>query len=160
MLLSNFLPNGGNGPFTIAAVATDVDGHSVQIGQRHIVGVNTLSALPFGTIDTPRQGEVVSGSSYVNFGWALSPQALIPFDGSTISVAIDGVIVGHPSYGFARSDIDSLFPNYQNTGHAVGFFRFDTTALGNGLHTIAWIVQDANGQTQGVGSRFFTVANP
>jgi hypothetical protein len=38
-----------------------------------------------------RQGEVVSGASYPNFGWALTPMPNeIPKDGSTISVYVDG----------------------------------------------------------------------
>jgi hypothetical protein len=32
--------------------------------------------------------------------------------------------------------------------------------LSNGLHTIEWIVRDNAGNAQGMGSRFFTVANP
>jgi hypothetical protein len=35
----------------------------------------------------------------------------------------------------------------------------DTTALSNGVHTIAWIVTANNGETDGIGSRYFTVAN-
>jgi hypothetical protein len=102
----------------------------------------------------------VSGT-VVNFGWALAPPpAMIPLDGSTIDVLVDGALVGHPTFGFARSDIDSLFPGYANSGKAVGFFMLDTTAFANGLHTIAWIVHDNRGATQGIGSRFFVVANP
>jgi len=36
---------------------------------------------------------------------------------------------------------------------------FDSTSLGNGLHTISWVVRDDAGAFQGVGSRFFTVQN-
>jgi hypothetical protein len=42
----------------------------------------------------------------------------------------------------------------------VGGFVLDTTTLSNGLHTIVWVVTDDKGATQGIGSRFFTVANP
>jgi hypothetical protein len=160
MLLTNMLPNGGSGTFTLVVMATDVDGHTATIGTRRIVGQNSLSVRPFGTIDTPRQGEVVSGT-YVNFGWALTPQSkMIPTDGSTIDVYIDGLVAGHPAYGFPRSDIQTLFPGYANTDGAVGDFIIDTTTLANGLHSIAWVVHDNLGATQGIGSRFFTVANP
>jgi hypothetical protein len=160
MLLTNMLPGGGNGAFTLVIVATDVDGHAVQIGTRRIVCQNSQSLLPFGTLDTPKQGETVSGP-IVNFGWALTAQPnMIPPDGSTIDVLLDGVVVGHPTYGFARSDIQTLFPGYANTDGAVGYFVIDTTTMSNGLHTIAWIVRDNTGATQGIGSRFFSVANP
>ena len=35
----------------------------------------------------------------------------------------------------------------------------DTTAFADGMHTIAWIVTDSAGQAEGIGSRFFRVAN-
>jgi hypothetical protein len=160
MLLTNMLPGGGNGTFTLTVTAIDLEGHEVTIGQRRIVCQNNLALLPFGTIDTPRQGETVSGT-FVNFGWALTGQPRsIPVDGSTIDVYIDGVFVGHPTYGFARSDIQGLFPGYANTDTAVGFYVIDTTQLNNGLHSIFWVVRDNSGAAQGIGSRFFTVANP
>ena len=159
MLLSNMLPNGGNGLFTMSVVATDVEGHSVEIAERHINGQNAASSLPFGTIDTPTQGQTVSGT-IVNFGWALAqPGKDISADSSTIDVLIDGVTVGHPGSRAARGDITAAFPAFV-TDHAVGGYVLDTTTLANGLHSIAWIVSDSSGATQGVGSRFFTVANP
>jgi hypothetical protein len=160
-ILTNMLPNAGTGTYRLSVFADDVDGHTTLLGTRSVTCTNTTAVLPFGTIDTPGPGEVVSGSAYVNFGWALAPQPkLIPLDGSTIDVLVDGLLVGHPTYGFPRADIDALFPAYENTGHGVGFFILDTTTLANGLHTIAWIVHDNTGATQGIGSRFFTVANP
>ena len=35
----------------------------------------------------------------------------------------------------------------------------DTTALSNGMHTIAWTVTDNLGSTEGIGSRYFRVSN-
>jgi hypothetical protein len=123
------------------------------------VAANAASALPFGTIDTPGQGAIVSGP-VTNFGWALTPQPkTIPLDGSTIDVYIDGVMAGHPSYNHFRPDIAGLFPGYANSNGAVGVYQFDSTSLGNGLHTISWVVRDDAGAVQGVGSRFFAVQN-
>jgi len=158
-VLTNMLPGGGNGTYRLVVYADDVDGHRTLLGARTITCSNARATMPFGSIDTPGQGDTVSGT-VINFGWALTPKpAMIPFDGSTIDVLIDGINVGHPTYGLARSDIDSTFPGYANTGHAVGYFTIDTTALSDGVHTIAWVVHDSLGATQGIGSRFFTVAN-
>ena len=94
------------------------------------------------------------------FGWALTPQpALIPLDGSTIQVYVDGVPVGSPVYNQYREDIANLFPGYANSGGAVGSFVLDTTSLANGIHTLAWSVTDSLGRTDGIGSRFFWVSN-
>jgi hypothetical protein len=159
MILSNMLPNGGNGTFMLHAVATSMAGEAQTIGTRVVVVDNAGSALPFGTIDTPGQGATVSGL-VTNFGWALTPQPkVIPFDGSTIDVYIDGVMVGHPSYNHFRPDIAAAFPGYANTNGAVGVYQFDSAAMSSGLHTIAWVVRDNAGAFQGVGSRFFSVHN-
>ena len=102
----------------------------------------------------------VSGT-VTNFGWALTQNPkIIPTDGSTIDVYIDGLLAGHPSYGHYRADVATLFPGYANSNGAVGFFQFDSTALANGLHTIGWSVRDSGGKVQGIGSRYFRVQNP
>ena len=62
MILSNMLPNGGNGTFTLHAVARSQSGETQSIGTRVIVADNAASTLPFGTIDTPGQGAIVSGA--------------------------------------------------------------------------------------------------
>lgn len=159
MILTNMLPNQGNGTFVLSAVATNLAGLETVIGQRSITGVNATSELPFGTIDTPGQGQEVSGT-IINFGWVLTPSPLgIPLDGHTIDVFIDGVAVGHPVYNQYRSDIATLFPGYANSNGAVGYFIIDTRLLTNGLHSIAWSVRDSAGRTNGIGSRFFRVNN-
>jgi hypothetical protein len=115
---------------------------------------------PFGAIDSPDQGDTISGALYTNFGWALTPMPnSIPVNGSTIVVYIDGVPVGNPVYNQQRSDIATLFPGRANSDGAVGFYQFDTTQLANGVHTISWAVTDNNGNSEGIGSRFFTVLN-
>ena len=121
---------------------------------------NTGATLPFGAIDTPTQGGVASGHSYVNFGWALTPlPKMIPTDGSTIGVLLDGASIGTVTYNNPRPDIQSLFPGLNNTNGAIGFRVIDTTTLTNGLHTISWTVVDNQGAIEGIGSRFFTVSN-
>jgi hypothetical protein len=160
MLLTNMLPNGGNGSFTLSAFAEDASGASTLLGRKTVVLANGTSVTPFGTIDTPAQGATVSGT-VDNFGWALTPNpARIAEDGSTITVYVDNIPVGRPTYNLFRPDIASLFPSYANSGGAVGHFSLDTTTLSNGVHTIAWVVVDSGGNASGIGSRYFTVANP
>lgn len=164
-ILTNELPGTGgkpigNGTYRLHAIATDNDGLSAEIGASTITVNNAGSLLPFGTIDTPRPGEVVSGSAYVNFGWVVTPQpAMIPIDGSTITVYIDNQPVGHPTYNQYRSDIATLFPNLKNSNGAVGYFMIDSTKLSNGLHTISWTATDDAGHSAGLGSRYFIVQN-
>jgi hypothetical protein len=160
MLLTNFLPNSGNGVFTIQAAATDTSGRQVSLGTKTITCDNAHAVKPFGAIDTPTQGGTASGSRFVNWGWALTPLPnKIPTNGSTINVWIDGVYVGHPHYNIYRSDIATLFPAYANSNGATGYFYLDTTACENGVHTIQWTAEDDAGNTDGIGSRYFTIQN-
>jgi hypothetical protein len=160
MLLTNFLPGAGNGPVTLVVRAVDGEGHVTELGRKTILCNNAAASKPFGAIDTPPQGGTVSGSDYVNFGWALTPlPAMIPVDGSTVTAYIDGISIGHPSYNHYRSDIAASFPGYLNSLGAVGYIWIDTTAYDNGLHTIGWLVSDDLGRADGIGSRFFSVLN-
>jgi hypothetical protein len=160
MMLTNFLPNQGNGTFTIYAKATDKEGKTVTLGSKTIICDNANAVKPFGAIDTPGQGGIASGNSYVNFGWALTPQPnTISIDGSTIFVWVDGVPLGNPVYNKYRSDIADLFPGYNNSSGAGGHFYLDTTQYTNGVHTISWSAEDNAGNVDGIGSRYFTIVN-
>jgi protocatechuate 3,4-dioxygenase beta subunit len=160
MMLTNFLPNGGNGTFRIYAIATDVEGHSVTLGVKTVLVDNENAVKPFGAIDTPQQGGIAAGSSFRNHGWVLTPMPnTVPTDGSTIYVLVDGVSLGHPIYNIYRSDVAALFPGYSNSDGAGAYFDIDTTAYDNGVHTIAWLAADNAGNSDGIGSRYFTIQN-
>ena len=160
MLLTNFLPGQGNGTFTLHALVTDQEGNTATLGTTTIICNNADAVKPFGALDTPTPGGTVSGSEYINFGWALTPQPnSIPTDGSTITVFVDGVELGNPTYNLYREDIASLFPGYMNSNGAVGYFSIDTTQYENGVHTISWVVEDDAGNADGIGSRYFNIQN-
>jgi Leucine-rich repeat (LRR) protein len=160
MMLTNFLPDGGNGTFVIYAIATDRAGNVTTLGTKTIHCDNANAVKPFGAIDTPDQGETASGSQFVNFGWVLTPLPnTIPTDGSTITVWVDSVPLGHPVYNQYRADIAVLFPGYNNSTGAVGYFYLDTTPYEDGVHTIQWTAADDAGNTDGIGSRYFTIQN-
>ncbi|UCH96041.1 MAG: hypothetical protein JSV88_04105 [Candidatus Aminicenantes bacterium] len=160
MMLTNFLPNGGNGTFKIYAIAVDSFGYEVTLGTKTITCDNANAVKPFGAIDTPTQGGEASGDKFINWGWVLTPMPnSIPTDGSTINVYVDGVNLGHPTYNINRSDIAALFPGYANSNGAAGYFMLDTTQYRDGIHTIQWTAADFAGNTDGIGSRYFTVQN-
>lgn len=160
MMLTYSLPNGGNGTYTLHAVATDAEGNEVTLGTRTITVDNANAVKPFGAIDTPTQGGKAFGTDFRNQGWVLTPQPnAIPTDGSTINVFVDSVELGHPTYNVYRADVAALFPGYANSNGAMAYFDFDTTAYANGVHTIYWTATDDAGNTDGIGSRFFTIEN-
>jgi hypothetical protein len=160
MLLTNALPNGGNGTFTLHAYAKDVGKHEFLLGSKTIVCDNAHAVKPFGAIDSPAPGGIASGSSYRNEGWVLTPMPnSIPVDGSTLQAFVDGQYIGQPNYNVYRHDIAAFFPGYANSNGAKAYLDFDTTEYDDGLHTIQWTATDTGGNTDGIGSRFFTVLN-
>jgi len=160
MLLSYFLPDGGNGVYVLTAIATDLSGKQTTLGSKTVTVDNANAVKPFGAIDNPAPGGEASGSKFRNSGWALTPLPnMIPIDGSTMSVYIDGVNKGRPTYNIYRADIAGLFPGYLNSNGAHAYFIFDMTTLENGIHTIAWTATDNAGNAEGIGSRYFIVQN-
>ena len=72
MLLTNMLPNGGNGTFTLHAYAKDHSGNKVKLGSKTIICDNANAVKPFGAIDTPAQGGETPKGPYITFrnqGW-------------------------------------------------------------------------------------------
>jgi hypothetical protein len=160
MLLTLGLPNRGNGTYTLHAIATDTSGNQTTLGTKIITCDNVNAVKPFGAIDTPLQSGLASGNSFINWGWALTPQPnSISTDGSTIDVWVDGVNLGHPNYNIYRGDIASIFPGYANSNGAVGYFIMDLTTYSIGIHTINWTARDSGGNSDGIGSRYFTINN-
>ena len=162
LLLTNFLPGLGNGQYVIKAYATDADGHETLLGQRTINCTNSSATEPFGAIDTPGQGATVTGILN-NFGWVLARGSVRadPPGGGTVSVIVDGAVIGSPGQWTARGDLQALFPKPQYSGidTALGVFSFNTATYQDGVHTIAWVVIANNTQGAGIGSRYFTTVN-
>jgi len=158
MMLTNHMPDGN---YTLYAFANDAEGNQTLLGTKNITVDNANAVKPFGAIDTPMQGGVASGSQYKVSGWALTPQPNhIPTDGSTINVYVDDVNLGNPTYNMYRQDIADLFPGYENSNAAGAYFYLNTTEYENGVHTIQWTATDSDGNTDGIGSRYFTIQNP
>ena len=163
MMLTHGLPNGGNGTFKIHAIATDGAGNTFELtSAKTITCTNATSIKPFGTIDSPSPGGIVSGTAFNNSGWALTPgTAMIPVDGSTIFVYLNtNILLGRiTSYGGYRDDLHNKLPGYTNTDTAAGAFAFDTTQWPDDFYRMAWSVTDNQGRNDGVGSRWFEINN-
>ncbi|MCP4150397.1 MAG: hypothetical protein GY757_21800, partial [bacterium] len=83
----------------------------------------------------------------------------IPEDGSTIYVYVNGVNKGNATYNMPRPDILSFFPGYANADGPGAVFYLDTTQFSNGVNTISWHATDDDGNSDGIGSRFFKIQN-
>ena len=155
--ITNTLPDG---LAMFDAYATDKEGNEQWIGGHGVIVDNANAVKPFGAIDTPTQGGEASGSSFRMNGWVLTPMPnKIPIDGSTINVFVDGKLAGNPTYNIYREDIATLFPGYANSSGAGWYFDLDTTPYTDGVHTIQWTASDDADNTDGIGSRYFTINN-
>ena len=75
---------------------------------RTITCDNANAVKPFGAIDTPDQGGTVSGTTYTNFGWALTPQPnMIPTDGSSA----EAPAIGH--WAWLAAGLPLEVPGYE-----------------------------------------------
>jgi hypothetical protein len=199
MILSNMLPNvpagtpqGGVGRMDLWAMAWGEASDVTVLGRTtedrdptRITAANDTIAKPFGAIDTPGQGATVSGTVN-NFGWVLTPDpgtgVLVPTDGSTITVFLDGAAVGSATYNLCRGSVavggmaptgvlcdddvstafrgdGSLFRNLDAGRGPIGLRSIDTTSFTNGLHTLSWSVTDSASRAEGIGSRYINVVN-
>ena len=162
-MLTNFLPNRGNGTFRCTPTRTTPKATARCSAARTITCANSDRDAPFGAIDTPGQGETVSGTVYINFGWVLARGRRWRIRRSgTVTVFIDGVAVGLPAGWVGRSGSHGAVPGRRRIRASrtrSAWRRLDTTTLTNGVHTIAWFVTANNGQAAGIGSRYFTVQN-
>ena len=160
MLMTYGLPGMGNGTFVLHAVAYDRENNRVDLGMKTIIVSDKYNTKPFGLIDKPAWGGTISGSSYVNTGWMLTPPPkTIPKTGYSIWVWIDGVQIGHPVYNQYRANIALAFPTFKNKSGAGGTFSLVPTRYVNGLHTIKWVARDSAGASGDTGTSYFTVLN-
>jgi len=95
-----------NGVFHLYAYADDADGHSTLLGTKTLACDNQNAKAPFGAIDTPGQGDIVSGV-VANLLWKGSTRSDPP-GGCTVTVFIDGVPVGSPTGWTHRDDLSAF----------------------------------------------------
>jgi hypothetical protein len=159
MLLTNTLPNKGNGTFELVVKARSESGDEEIIGTRTIICDNANAVKPFGAIDRPKPFDTVSGTFRIH-GWVLThPRNKIPEDGSTIKVKLDNQTVGTATYNLKSEQIAEIFPECKNKKNARAFFDLNTKELENGNHELQWVVTDDAGNQEGIGSRIFKVKN-
>lgn len=104
-------------------------------------------------IDTPSPGGILSGSLALN-GWAVGGNAPI----SSVTLSLDGTVIGQASYGSSRPDVQSAFPGNPG-GSSVGWTSsLNTNNLSNGNHSLMAVAVDGTG-AQNSTTQNFIVAN-
>jgi len=135
----------------------DTAGHTVDIGHRNLTFLNDTSVQPFGAMDVPLAGAIVSGPVTMS-GWALAK------GGRRITqaqVRLDGVVVGQANYGLHWPALSQVFPLsvYPYSEDAAYAYSLDTTLFTNGQHALDVVVYDEAGNLAGIGSRYIYIQN-
>ena len=161
MVLTNMLPSQGNGTYRVLMYAPDREGHTQLLGDAdHHVRQRERDEAVRGHrhADARRTGV---GDELRELRVGADPAAKDHSDRrlDDLGAGRRRCRSGTVDYNHARPDIAALFPGLEQHNGAVGFRVLDTTTLANGLHTISWTVTDSRGRLDGIGSRFFTVAN-
>ena len=129
MVLTNMLPNQGNGAFVFHMWAKDREGNSVLSGNADDdVRERERDETVWGDRYADARGGGV-GRHYAVFGWVLSRQARAdPPVGGTVTVQVDGVTVGSPGGWAARPDLTRALPVYPGINGASGVYGLNTLA--------------------------------
>jgi predicted amidohydrolase YtcJ len=90
------------------------------------------NAIPFGFLDSPAPGEIISGIFTV-YGWALNDHR--PID--RVEIYLDGELIGVASYGESRPDVANAYPGKEDSPNFGYSFQLDTTLYINGSHSIS-----------------------
>jgi predicted amidohydrolase YtcJ len=96
------------------------------------VPVPDSGSPPFGHLDSPAEGESVSGTFNL-YGWALDNDG--PID--RVEIHLDGEYIGEAVYGEPRPDVANDYPGRDGAPNFGYSFQLDTTLYSNGPHTLS-----------------------
>lgn len=142
------------GPHTMSATVS-TDSGQVYTKSSNFTVANWTASNPIKlNIDTPSTSSpAFSGVAYLG-GWALSSLSAI----SQLTVTVDGVSYGAAEYGGARPDVCKHYAGYPGCPSVGWNFALNTSALADGVHTLAITSTTDGGQHSSI-SQSFTVAN-
>ncbi len=139
------------GPHRIEIVATDNAGATTVLGRRTYVDERTSVDENFrlGRVDQPA-APVVTASSSVFSGWALSPSGV-----ARVELVVDGRQRLPARLGVVREDVKSAHPNYPDSDTAGFDLDVDLGHLSMGPHEIEVVVTDNAGTATVLGKRTY-----
>nr|WP_279290131.1 Ig-like domain-containing protein [Clostridium cibarium] len=93
--------------------------------------INIAKLQPITTVDTPGNGQSVSGDNLTISGWTINPAGI-----KQVKVYIDGTYVQDASIGISRPDVKAVYPQY-NYAEKSGFrTNLDINNIPNGSRKI------------------------
>ncbi len=114
-----------NGQHKLTVKETGNNGATSELNS--LLDIQNLPAK--GSIDEPVFGSSIQGETLIR-GWFLDANGV-----SKIEVLVDGKSMGNAMYGVSRTDVEKVFPEYQNANSGYQF-TLNTKNLTNGLHKL------------------------
>ncbi|MCM2535908.1 N-acetylmuramoyl-L-alanine amidase [Neobacillus pocheonensis] len=136
-----------DGIHTVSIRETGANNHVTILPKTTITIANVK-----GYVDNPVSGTTLTGTKNVS-GWFLDQSGV-----QKIEVLVDGAVAGQATYGDARSDVQKIFPEYNN-GNAGYHFALDTTKFSDGIHTVSIRETGANNHVTSLPKTTITIAN-
>jgi hypothetical protein len=107
--------------------------------------------MPIGSTDVPAGGRTITGVTTVS-GWTFGTVTV-----AKVEILVDGTVDGTASYGSARPDVATGYPNVPVN---IGFsYPLNTTRYSNGLHTLNVRATDSSGNVAVFPNVKVTVSN-
>ncbi|WP_083878619.1 Ig-like domain-containing protein [Acetivibrio cellulolyticus] len=114
------------------------------------VSIN-VELKPIGRIDSPKASRTCNGKVEVK-GWFLDQSGV-----TNVEVFVDGVFSGTAVYGGSRSDVKTVYPNYNNSANSGFQYVLDTTTLSKGTHSVKVCGTGNSGTITTIGTVSITV---
>ena len=143
-----------DGSHTFVAEQTGANGQTYAISKTFQVQNWTGASSTKANIEAPSASAAAFSGTMAVSGWAVDTNSAI----GSVGISVDGVSYGLATYGGSRSDVCTAYPSGRGCPD-VGFTDYlDTTALGDGEHTLTVTVTPASGNSSTYTRKFF-VAN-
>lgn len=153
--------NNGNAGFHYALDTTRFSDGQHTVSIRILRNNGIVTSLPdriirientLGFLDNPIFGSTLRGTQNVR-GWFVIPSGV-----ANIEVLVDGSVAGQATYGDERSDVQEVYPEYNN-GNSGFHYALDTTRFSDGLHTVTIRVSSKNGIVTTMPERTIRIEN-
>lgn len=108
-----------------------------------------LAAAPFGHFGGIIGGANAGGGFLPLHGWALDDGGI-----ARVEIWVDGQPAGTAYYGFARPDVQAMYPGYPDSPTAGFGFELNSALWLNGMHTITAVMVSKSGERVTYGQQY------
>lgn len=115
---------------------------------------DTFDFASLGFIDYPNMQDFLGGT-VVFRGWAIDENQGV----ENVEIWVDGVFMGMAAYGFARPDVQAVYPTIFQSAQSGWHFTIDTTQLVDSRHRLTVVVRDNSENETVIGSVDFYTDN-